>query len=105
LPGGEASGAVDGVDNPDEAPVEPGRVVRRLLGKPGGFGEDAPQTLIQEGIDGDVGLGHRGTSLLEPDPRRGLRARTELVHRQGARLSGGLPDIGNEGGGEGGRGG
>ena len=47
---------------------------------------------FQERVDSDVGLGHRGASVLEPEPRGGVLASPEMGPRDVAGLPRGVAD-------------
>ena len=85
---GEGPGAVDGIDDPDMALPEAGRIVRRLLGKPAGLGKQFGEMAFQESIEGDVGLGHRGALSLVPELGGRLRAGAEIGQCQITRPAG-----------------
>ena len=85
---GEGPGAVDGIDDPDMALPEPGRIVRRFLGKPAGLGKQFGEMAFQESIEGDVGLGHRGTLSLVPELGGRLGAGAEIGQCQITRPAG-----------------
>src|SRR5215204_1531005 len=84
------------------ASAEAGKVVRPLLGKPGGFGQRRTELDLEKRIDGHVRLRNRRAPVLRPDARRRLAAWLEIAAGDPARLMGdtaddrqqGLDDIG-----------
>ena len=85
---GEGPGAVDGIDDPDMALPEAGRIVRRFLGKPAGLGKQFGEMAFQESVEGDVGLGHRGALPLVPELGGRLGAGAEIGQCQITRPAG-----------------
>ncbi len=67
-----------------------------LLRQPGGVGKSLDEAHLEEGVDRDVGLGHRRAAVLRPDPRGRLPAAPEIAAGDPARLARGLADGGHE---------
>ena len=78
----EGAGAVDRIDDEDLATGEPRRIVDGLLRQPAEVRPRRAEPLLQEAVDGDVGLGHRRGMGLCPGPH----AAPGIVERHGAGL-------------------
>lgn len=62
----EGAGAVNRVDHPHPRTGKAARVVGRLLGEPAVLGAGTGQTVLEQGIDRQIGLGHRVVGRLLP---------------------------------------
>ena len=74
-------GAVDRIDHPHDAPLEPRGVVLGLLREPAIRRPGRRERALQRGIDGEVGLAHLAAVELAPAPRRLL---PEIAEGDGA---------------------
>src|SRR3712207_2385316 len=61
-------GAIDGIDDPETAPLDPVRLIERFLGKPTGLGIERGQMLAEEGIDFQIHVADGMARHLLPTP-------------------------------------
>jgi hypothetical protein len=88
----EGARSINRVDDPDAPGIETSGVVRRLLGEPSGRGQGRAELDLEEGIDRDIGFGHRRSAVLRPDPRGGLSPALEVAAGDPSRLARRLAD-------------
>jgi hypothetical protein len=58
-PAHEIARPVDRIDHPAQLARQPGRIIDGFLGKPARLGQEIAQRLMQEPVDGNVGLADR----------------------------------------------
>jgi hypothetical protein len=96
----EGARAVDRIDDPHQALVEPPGVVGRLLRKPARLRQELAELRLQESIDRHVGFGDGRAARLAPDLSRRFEAGLEEAHRERAGLAGHVAKGRHQGGGE-----